>query len=70
MEVISDSFNLFNRVNFKEVNGNTNGALFLKDLGLTDVRVEGRADTPASSFRGFISARDPRIVQLGLKLNF
>jgi hypothetical protein len=70
LEVIFDSFNLFNRVNFKEVNGNTSGALFLKDLGLTDARVEGRADQSASSFRGFISAHDPRIVQLALKLNF
>ncbi len=70
LEVIFDSFNLFNRVNFKEVNGNTNGALFLKGLGLTDARVEGRADIPASSFRGFISAHDPRIVQLAIKLNF
>lgn len=70
VEVIFDSFNLFNRVNFREVNGNTNGALFLKDLGLNDVRGEGDAAIPASSFRGFISAHDPRIVQLALKLNF
>lgn len=70
MEVIFDSFNLFNRANFREVNGNTNGALFLKDLGLSDVRVEGDAAIPASSFRGFISAHDPRVIQLALKLNF
>ena len=70
VELIFDSFNLFNRVNFKEVNGSTNGALYLKDLGITGVRVKGRADLPASSFGGFISAFDPRIVQLALKLNF
>jgi hypothetical protein len=70
VEVILDSFNLFNRVNFKEVNGNTGGALYLKDVGLAEVRVKGRADLPSSSFGGFISAFDPRIVQVALKLSF
>jgi len=70
VEVSLDAFNLFNRVNFKEVNGNTNGVLFLNQLGLTDVRVQGRASIPASSFGGFVSAYDPRILQLALKITF
>jgi hypothetical protein len=44
IELIFDSFNLFNRVNFKEVNSNTNGLLRLSDAGITDVRVAGRRD--------------------------
>src|SRR5262245_27361532 len=47
LELIFDSFNLFNRVNFRDVNSNTNGVLRLNDLGITDVRVKGRADLPA-----------------------
>ena len=70
MELIFDSFNLFNRVNFKEVNSNTSGVLRLSDLGITDVRVTGRADLPASSFGGFTSAYDPRLIQLAMKIAF
>jgi len=70
VELIFDSFNLFNRVNFKEVNSNTNGVLRLSDLGITDVRVTGRADLRASSFGAFTSAYDPRIIQLAIKFNF
>ena len=70
LELIFDSFNVFNRVNFREVNSNTNGVLRLSDLGITDVRVHGRADLPASRFGGFTSAYDPRIIQLALKINF
>lgn len=70
LELIFDSFNLFNRVNFKEVNSSTNGVLRLSDLGITDARVEGRADLPASRFGGFTSAHDPRIIQLAVKINY
>ena len=70
LELILDAFNLFNRVNFKEVNSNTNGVLRLTDLGITDGRVKGRADLPASSFGAFTSAYDPRIIQLAIKIQF
>jgi hypothetical protein len=70
IELIFDAFNLFNRTNFKEVNGMTNGALFLNQLGFTDVRVEGSSKIPASQFSGFTSAYDPRVIQLGAKFNF
>jgi outer membrane receptor protein involved in Fe transport len=69
-EVIFDAFNIFNRVNFKEVNGNTRGILSLSDMGITDVRLIGLVDKPSSSLCGYTSAYEPRIVQLGLKLNF
>jgi hypothetical protein len=69
-ELIFDSFNLFNRVNFKDVNSNTNGVLRLSDLGIDDVRVEGRAGLPASSFGAFTSAYDPRVIQLAIRINF
>jgi Carboxypeptidase regulatory-like domain len=70
IEIIFDAFNLFNRVNFKEVNRITSGVLYLDQLGITDVRVKGNPDKPASSFSGFTSAYDPRIIQFGLKFNY
>ncbi|MCI0390696.1 MAG: carboxypeptidase regulatory-like domain-containing protein [Acidobacteria bacterium] len=70
LEFIFDAFNLFNRVNFKEVNGNTGGVLFLDQLGVTDVRIKGRNDKAASTFCGFTSAYEPRIIQIALKYNF
>ncbi len=70
LEVLMDAFNIFNRVNFKEVNGNTGGVLYLDKLGITDVRLRGSAAKAASSLCGFTSAYEPRIIQLGLKLNF
>ncbi len=70
LELIFDAFNLFNRVNFKEVNGNTYGALYLDQMGITDNRVRGSADLMPSSFGGFTSAYDPRIIQIGVKFNF
>jgi hypothetical protein len=70
VEVIVDTFNLFNRVNFKGVNNNTGGLLFIDQLVGSELRLRGSSDLPATSFRGFTSAYDPRIVQLGLKLNF
>jgi len=70
LEFIFDAFNLFNRTNFKEVNNVTSGALFLDQLGITDVRVKGSSSKPASRFSGFTSAYEPRIIQLAVKLNF
>jgi hypothetical protein len=70
VQFMFDSFNLFNRTNYKEVNSNTNGVLRLTDLGINDVRVKGQAGLPASSFGAFISAFDPLNIQLGLKINF
>ncbi len=70
LEFVLDAFNLFNRVNFKGVNRNTGGALFLDQLGISDVRVKGSEGIPASSFRGFTSVYDPRIIQLALKFNY
>jgi hypothetical protein len=70
IEVIFDAFNLFNRVNFKEVNANTYGVLYLDQLGITDFRMRGSADLSPSSFGGFISAYDPRIIQIAVKFNF
>jgi Carboxypeptidase regulatory-like domain len=69
LELIFDAFNLFNRTNFKDVN-NVTSALFLDQLGITDVRVRGDSKNPASQFSGFTSAYDPRIVQLAVKFNF
>jgi len=70
LEFILDAFNLFNRTNFKDVNGVTGGALFLNQFGLTDVRIEGVPKNTASQLCGFISAFAPRVIQLGAKLNF
>jgi len=70
LEFIFDAFNLFNRTNFKDVNGVTSGGLFLDQLGVTDVRIRGESNNPASSFCGFTSAYEPRTIQLGVKLNF
>ncbi|HKQ77919.1 MAG TPA: TonB-dependent receptor [Blastocatellia bacterium] len=70
LELIFDAFNLFNRTNFKSVNNVTSGALYLDQLGITDVRVKGSSRKPANQFSGFTSAYEPRVIQLGLKLNF
>jgi hypothetical protein len=70
IELIFDAFNLFNRTNFRDVNGVTGGALFLSQVGDTDVRVEGIPTAPPNAFCGFTSAYAPRIIQLGAKINF
>ncbi|HKX30311.1 MAG TPA: carboxypeptidase regulatory-like domain-containing protein [Blastocatellia bacterium] len=70
LEVSLDTFNLFNRVNYRGLNNNTGGVLFLDQLTNSDLGLKGSPDLPASSFRGFTTAYDPRILQLGLKLNF
>jgi Carboxypeptidase regulatory-like domain len=70
IELIFDAFNLFNRTNFKDVNGVTGGALSLSQFGITDVRIEGVPGNAATQFCGFTSAYAPRIIQLGAKINF
>jgi hypothetical protein len=70
IELIFDAFNLFNRTNFRDVNGVTGGAIFLSQVGETDVRVSGDTNNPASQFCGFTSAYAPRVIQIGLKFNF
>jgi hypothetical protein len=70
VQLTFDAFNLFNRVNFKDVNSNTNGVLRLSDLGISDVQVKGRKDLPASSFGAFTSAFDARNIQFGIKMLF
>jgi Carboxypeptidase regulatory-like domain len=69
LEFIFDAFNLFNRTNFKEVN-NISNSIILDPSRFSDVRVKGNSAIPASQFSGFTSAYDPRVIQLGLKLNF
>jgi outer membrane receptor protein involved in Fe transport len=70
IELIFDAFNLFNRTNFKDVNGVTGGALYLSQFGDTDVRIVGVQQNAANQFCGFTSAFAPRIIQLGAKINF
>jgi hypothetical protein len=69
-EFMFDVFNLFNRVNFREVNGDTGGALRLSDLGITDVRVRASRRIPPNRLGGYTSAHDPRIIQFAIKLSF
>jgi hypothetical protein len=70
IELIFDTFNLFNRINFRDVNNVTGSALDLIQVGEPDVRVIGETDSSASTFCGFTSAYAPRVIQLGLKINF
>jgi hypothetical protein len=70
LELIFDAFNLFNRTNFKEVNNITGGALFLDQIGVTDVRLTGVLKNTASQLCGFTSAYEPRVIQIGVKFNF
>jgi carboxypeptidase family protein len=70
IELIFDAFNLFNRTNFKDVNGVTGGSLLLSQFGVTDVRIEGVQKNAANQFCGFTSAYAARIIQLGAKFNF
>jgi carboxypeptidase family protein/TonB-dependent receptor-like protein len=70
IELIFDAFNLFNRTNFKDVNGVTGGGLFLSQYGLSDVRIVGVSQNTANQLCGFTSAFAPRIIQLGAKINF
>jgi carboxypeptidase family protein len=70
IELIFDTFNLFNRTNFRDVNNVAGSALDIIQLGETDVRVIGETDSPANTFCGFTSAYAPRVIQLGVKINF
>ncbi|HKX30316.1 MAG TPA: carboxypeptidase regulatory-like domain-containing protein [Blastocatellia bacterium] len=70
IEAIFDTFNLFNRANYKDLNNNTSGQLYLDRAGFSDVRVAGCTDRATSALCGFTAAYDPRIIQLAVKLNF
>jgi hypothetical protein len=70
LELILDVFNTFNRANYKEINGSTNGILTLSDLGITNVRVRANKDLPPTALGWPTSAYDPRILQLAAKINF
>ena len=64
LEGIFEAFNLFNRVNYSDVNNIVGAA------PLTSYHVEGRSDLPANKPLAFTKAFDPRQIQLGLKLRF
>jgi len=64
LELIFESFNLFNRLNFASVN-NTVGPSFAPPF-----RVEARRDRNPSEPLGFTSAYDPRRIQLGARVSF
>jgi hypothetical protein len=78
VEFIAEAANLFNRTNFLRVNdvvcGAAAGQGFINGcdpqflLGPYDFK--GRADLPATSPLGFVSASTPRQFQFGLKLAF
>jgi hypothetical protein len=70
IELIFDTFNLFNRTNFRDVNNVAGSPLDIIQLGETDVRVTGETDSSANTFCGFTSAYAPRVIQLGVKINF
>lgn len=63
LELMFESFNLFNRLNYSSVN-NTVGVI-PPPFDLT-----GRNDRQPSEPLGFTSAFDPRRIQLGFRLNF
>ncbi len=63
LELIVESFNLFNRVNFASVN-NTVGAIS------PPFDLAGRKDRSPSQPLGFTSAFDPRRIQFGVRVNF
>jgi hypothetical protein len=63
MELMFESFNLFNRLNYASVN-NTVGVIS-PPFDLT-----GRSDRKPSEPLGFTSAFNPRLIQLGFRLNF
>jgi hypothetical protein len=71
LELMFDAFNLFNRANFKDVNGVTNSALRLDQLGEEGgVRLRGELENKPNEFCGFTSAFAPRVIQLGAKIAF
>src|SRR5262249_40866457 len=70
IELIFDTFNLFNRTNFRDVNNVAGSALDIIQVGEPDVRVTGETDNSTSSFCGFTSAYAPRVIQIGVKINF
>ena len=63
IELMFESFNLFNRLNYASIN-NTVGVI-APPFNLT-----GRRDRQPSEPLGFTSAFDPRRIQLGFRLSF
>lgn len=63
VEFMAEAFNMFNRLNYASVN-NTVG------LMPGPFNVEGRSDRSPSEPLGFASAREPRRLQLGVRLRF
>ena len=66
LEFTFEAFNLFNRTNFAGVN-NIVGTTFAT---VTDFRVRGRSDRQTTEPLGFISASNPRQLQVGVRFNF
>jgi hypothetical protein len=65
LEVIAEGFNLLNRTNFKRLNNRVD-AVTVTDLPRPLTGVRGQVEDPLS----FMSAFDPRQIQLGLKLRW
>ena len=66
LEFTFEAFNIFNRTNFTGVN-NIVGTTFAT---ATEFRVHGRSDRLTTEPLGFISASNPRQLQLGVRFNF
>jgi hypothetical protein len=64
VEAIVEAFNLFNRVNFSEVNN------IVGTTPLTNHHVKGNRNLKPTEPLGFTSAFDPRQIQLGVKFKF
>lgn len=63
LELMSEAFNLFNRLNFRSVN-NTVGNI------APPFNLKGRRDVGPSQPLGFTSVFDPRRIQLGVRVTF
>ncbi|HYE73515.1 MAG TPA: hypothetical protein VEF04_09290 [Blastocatellia bacterium] len=82
VEFIAEAFNLFNRVNFRDVNRSTGGLLTMAQVqsalsqrGYTlllegNSRVKASSAIPPTLFSGYTPAFDPRILQFAVKVNF
>src|SRR5262249_31296234 len=65
LQFIGEAFNLFNHTNFATVNNIVGSA----SVGSLPQPLKGRPGPPTQPF-SFVSARDPRQIQLALKLAF
>jgi hypothetical protein len=69
LQVRAEVFNLFDTVNFRFVNTDATPTTFTLDAPLAEAtRITGATRSP--DFGRATSARDPRQVQLGVKLTF